>query len=147
MNGNFALHFLQGLGGNLIWVVFSKIKLVIEGQANFQVPRKHSRVHHFINFRPELVDGLLVEFCCVYFFHTKYSLLVYQIGFEKFLVGSDDLVGERPLRVKYFANKFFLTFNSPTVVVEELTCWMNAFLVLLMFCQSGVFLHIDSVGW
>jgi hypothetical protein len=62
MNGSFTLYFFQRRGWNLIWVVFSEVKLVIESQVNFQVPRKHGRVNHAINFLPEIVNGLLVEF-------------------------------------------------------------------------------------
>ena len=75
MDGSFAFDFSEGNGRNLIGVVFSEVKLIIEGEINFQIPRKHCGMHYIVDFGSELINGFLVEFCCVEFTHVISSVL------------------------------------------------------------------------
>jgi hypothetical protein len=70
-----AFDFSKGSGRNLIGVLFSEVKLIIEGEFNFQASRKHCGMHIVVNFGPELVDGLLVEFDFVDFIHVVSAVL------------------------------------------------------------------------
>ncbi len=70
-----AFDFSEGSGRNLIGVLFSEVKLIIESEFNFQASRKHCGMHNVVNFGPELVDGLLVEFGFVDFIHVLSAVL------------------------------------------------------------------------